>query len=156
MWWRLKRSEFDKQKGEGNRKGLKSIVDSGEIPGILTYLKSSAVGWCAVAPRERFPALERSRILARVDEKPVWSVVCLFVDKIHRKAGISRELLKGAVDYVKSCGGTIVEGYPVEPRKDRMPDVFAFTGLASAYLKSGFKEVARRSETRPIMRFYIS
>jgi hypothetical protein len=29
MWWRLKRSEFERQKGEGNRLALKRIVDSG-------------------------------------------------------------------------------------------------------------------------------
>ena len=39
--------------------------------------------------------------------------------------------------------------------KDKMPDAFAWTGLASAFIKAGFKECARRSETRPIMRFYI-
>ncbi|MBW2486837.1 MAG: GNAT family N-acetyltransferase, partial [Deltaproteobacteria bacterium] len=60
-----------------------------------------------------------------------------------------------AVAHVKKQGGTIVEAYPVEPRKDRMPDVFAWTGLASAYAKAGFVECARRSETRPIMRYFI-
>jgi hypothetical protein len=48
-----------------------------------------------------------------------------------------------------------VEAYPVEPKKDKMPDAFAWTGLASAFIKAGFTECARRSETRPIMRFYI-
>jgi hypothetical protein len=33
-----------------------------------------------------------------------------------------------------------------------MPDVFAWTGVASAFLKAGFVECGRRSETRPIMR----
>jgi hypothetical protein len=63
--------------------------------------------------------------------------------------------LRAAIEYVKQQGGKIVEGYPVEPKKDRMPEVFAFTGLASAFKKAGFVECLRRSETRPIMRFYI-
>lgn len=48
-----------------------------------------------------------------------------------------------------------VEGYAVEPKKEKMPDAFAFHGLAAAYRQAGFKEVRRRSETRPIMRYYI-
>jgi hypothetical protein len=36
-----------------------------------------------------------------------------------------------------------------------MPDAFAWTGISAAFQSAGFKEVARRSETRPIMRFYL-
>jgi len=64
-------------------------------------------------------------------------------------------LLKAALDYVRDCGGSIVEGYPVEPRKSSIPDLFAYHGLASMFRSAGFKEVARRSETRPFMRYVI-
>ncbi len=66
MWWRLRRSEYERQKGQGNRAALKDIVDSGEIPGILAYAEGQPVGWCSVAPRERFPVLERSRVLTEL------------------------------------------------------------------------------------------
>jgi len=155
MWWRLKRSEFERQKGEGNRMAMKKIVNSGEIPGILAYAKNQPIAWCSVAPRNAYPTLERSRKLKRVDDKPVWSIVCFFVAKPFRGRGISRKLLKAAVEYVQKQGGKIVEGYPVEPKEDRMPDAFAYTGLVSVFRKAGFMEVARRSETRPIMRYTI-
>jgi GNAT superfamily N-acetyltransferase len=156
MWWRLKRSEYEQQKGEGNRLALKEIVDSSEIPGILAYdAEGQPVGWCSVAPREHFPVLERSRVLKRIDDKPVWSIVCLFVGKPLRRKGLTVALIKAAVEYVRESGGKIVEGYPVEPRKDQMPDVFAWTGLASSFRKAGFREQLRRSETRPIMRYEI-
>jgi GNAT superfamily N-acetyltransferase len=155
MWWRLPRSEFMRNRGERNKEAFKNIVDSGKIPGILAYLKSQPVGWCAVAPRKTFPKLERSRILKRVDDKTVWSVVCFFIAKAFRRKGISVELLKAAVNYATEQGAKIVEGYPVEPKKDRTPDTFAYTGLASAFRKVGFVEVIRRSETRPIMRYMI-
>ncbi|NIN00486.1 MAG: hypothetical protein GTO24_21110 [candidate division Zixibacteria bacterium] len=58
-------------------------------------------------------------------------------------------------DFEKLCGKPL-EGYPVEPRKERMPAAFACTGLASAFRRAGFVEIARRSKTRPIMRFSIS
>ena len=152
MWWRLKRSTFNEQKGKKNKAAFKAVVDSGEAPGILAYANGTAIGWCAVAPRETYPALERSRVLKRIDAQPVWSIVCLFIARPYRRKGLSVELVKAAADYVRKRGGKIVEGYPVEPRKDEMPDAFAWTGLASAFLKAGFVERARRSETRPIMR----
>lgn len=156
MWWRLKRSQFQKQQGEGNKKALRKIVDSGEIPGILAYQGRNAVAWCSVAPREAYPVLERSRILKRVDDQPVWSVVCFFVDKESRHTGVTLELIKAAIEYVRKQGGSIVEAYPVEPKKSQIPDLFAYHGLASTFRKAGFAEVLRRSETRPIMRYTIT
>ena len=153
MWWRLKRSQFEKQKGLKNKKAFKKIVDSGEIPGILAYNSGRPVAWCSVAQREAYSALERSRILKRVDDEPVWSVVCFFVAKPFRRKGITEKLLRYVITYVGKKGGKIIEGYPVEPRKGRMPDAFAWIGLASTFRKAGFVEVARRSATRPIMRY---
>jgi len=155
MLWRLTRKEFENQKGEGNRRAMKALIQSGEIPGILALSADRPVAWCSVAPRDRFSALGRSRILKPLDELPVWSISCLFVEKQYRRKGLSTRMIKAAVDYVKKQEGSIVEAYPMEPKKDKMPDVFAWTGLASAFVKAGFKECARRSETRPIMRFYI-
>jgi GNAT superfamily N-acetyltransferase len=154
MWWRLKRSEFAKNKGEGNRKAMKNIVDNGETPGILAYVNKEPVGWCSVAPREAFPALERSRVLKRVDDKPVWSVVCFFVAKPFRRKGITVKLLEAAVEHVKRQGGRIVEGYPNDLEKF-LPDAFVYTGLVSAFRRAGFVEVLRRSKTRPVMRYLI-
>lgn len=156
MWWRLSRSEFMQQRGELNKKAFKNIVDAGNVPGILGYSEDQPIGWCAVAPRETFPKLERSRILKRVDDEPVWSVVCFFVSKAFRRKGTSIRLLRAAVNYVRKKGGKIVEGYPIEPKKSSTPDPFAFTGLASAFHKVEFVEVIRRSETRPVMRYTIA
>jgi len=153
MWWRLKHSVYMQKRGEANHATMKALVGSGEIPGLLAYDQARPVGWCAVAPRSSFTRLIRSRILAEVDKEPVWSVVCFFVDKAYRNQGMTVRLLKAALDHVRRSGGNIVEGYPVQPRKGRSPDAFAFTGLPSAFKKAGFQEVYRRSETRPIMRY---
>ena len=155
MLWRLTRKEFEQQKGEVNRQAMQTIVNSGEIPGLLAYSEKQPVAWCSVAPRESFSALERSRVLKKIDDEPVWSISCFFIQKDFRKQGLSARILEAAVDYVKKQGGKIVEGYPIEPKKGKTADVFAWTGLASFFKKAGFVECARRSETRPIMRFFI-
>ena len=108
-----------------------------------------------MAPREVYVRLEGSRVLRPLDDKPVWSVSCFFVAKPYRRRGVSVELLKAAVDFVKQRGGTIVEGYPVAPKKGALPDVFAWTGTLAAFLKAGFQEMPRWSESRPIVRCII-
>lgn len=155
MWWRLTRSEFDRQRGEGNRKAMKSIVLSGEVPGILAYAGEDPIGWCSIAPRLTFPVLARSPVLKPVDDQPVWSVVCFYIARAYRRQGVSLALLTAALDYARSQGAHIVEGYPIEPKKVGAPDIYAFTGMATTFRQAGFVEVARRSEHRPIMRYYL-
>ncbi len=155
MWWRLPRRQFEAQKGDGNREAMRGLVADGVVPGLLAYHEDEAVGWCSVGPRGDFPALARSRILKPVDDLSVWSVVCFFVAKSHRGRGLTTRLLLAAAGYARESGARILEGYPVEPRKSPSPAPFLYTGIASAFLRAGFSEVARRSETRPIMRLAL-
>jgi GNAT superfamily N-acetyltransferase len=149
---RLTRSEYERHKGARNRRAMKRLVSSGNPPGVLGYLGGTPVAWCSLEPREAFSTLARSRILRPVDDREVWSIVCLFIAREHRGKGVSVAMIRGAVDWARSRGARLIEAYPVEPRKTPMPAVFAYTGIASAYRAAGFREVARRSETRPIMR----
>jgi GNAT superfamily N-acetyltransferase len=157
MLWRLTKKQFDSQKGDGNKLAMKAIVDSGEVPGILAYHNTKAIGWCAIAHRSSYSALSRSRILQPVDNRPCWSIACLFIHKEYRKKGVSTELLRAASEYAKSQGAELVEGYPVEPKSGKdIPPAFAWTGIPKAFIRAGFKEVLRRSPTRPIMRIELN
>ena len=152
MLWRLPRARFVKQKGARNKAAFRRIVASGPPPGLIGYSRGEPVAWCALAPREDYPALDRSRILKRVDDRPVWSVSCLFIHRRFRRAGLATRMIEAARDYARARGAAILEGYPVEPKSGKTPDIFAWTGIASSFSKTGFTEVARRSPTRPIMR----
>lgn len=154
MHWKLRGKAYDEAKGYETRQLHKSIVDSGTVTGLLAYLHGEVVGWVAVEPRTAYERLAHSRVLKPIDEKEVWSVPCFFVAKKFRKQGINVELLKAAVEYVKSKGGKIVEGYPVSAESE-VPPSFAFTGTASAFQKAGFKEVTPNSPAHPIFRFVI-
>ena len=65
------------------------------------------------------------------------------------------KLLRAAIAYAKEHDAKIVEGYPVEPGQTNIPPVSSFTGIISAFKEVGFVEVLRRSERRPIMRYFI-
>jgi GNAT superfamily N-acetyltransferase len=137
--------------GDVNRRALKSLVDSGYVPGLIGYEGGIPVGWVSLSPREDYAKLRRSPVMKPVDDKPVWSIVCFFVDKKARDRGVSEALLKGAIDYARSRGATLLEAYPVDKDEPSHPD-FMFFGAKRMYDRAGFKEVARRRETRPVVR----
>jgi len=154
MHWKLRGKAYEEARGYETRQMQKSIIDSGTVPGLLAYSKGEVVGWVAVEPRSAYEKLAHSRVLKPVDDKEVWSITCFFVAKKFRGRGIAVGLIKAAVEHVRRQGGKIVEGYPVDAKKDS-PAPFIFTGTASAFRQAGFKEVARNAPTRPIFRFVI-
>jgi GNAT superfamily N-acetyltransferase len=152
MYNRQTNAEYEAGKGEANKQSFSAIVAEGRVPGLLASLDGAPVGWVSIAPREEYARLQRSPVMKPVDDTPVWSITCFVIDRRHRGEGVASSLLDAAVDYARSRGAVAVEGYPVEPRKESMPAVFAWMGFASMFEKSGFVEIARRSETRPLMR----
>jgi GNAT superfamily N-acetyltransferase len=155
MWWRLPAARWRAQRGTPNRDALFAAVQSGPPPGLLAYVNDEPAGWCAVAPRETYVRFATTRTLRPVDAQPVWSVVCFFVARPHRGRGLTTALIEAAKAFARRNGGRILEGYPVEPA-GRQADAFVFTGLAAAFRKAGFAEVARRTPTRPIMRCQLT
>lgn len=152
MTWRLHKADFDKGKSGGNKKAIQKLARKNEPIGMIAFAGNEPAGWCAIAPREKYIRLEKSRALKPVDDQPVWSVSCFFIAKAHRRKGLSVTLLKAAVQFAKDQGAEIIEAYPVEPKDKKMPDVFAWTGIVTTYTKAGFVEVARHT-VRPILRY---
>lgn len=155
MFWRLPRREWEAGSGAGNRRAFRRLVRAGREPGVLAYRDGKPIGWCAVAPRGEYSYFERTRILKPVDDRPVWSVTCFFVLPGQRRRGVSLALLKEAVAFARERGARIVEGYPVEPRGGDAPAAFLWHGTRSTFDRAGFREVARGSARRPIMRRFV-
>ena len=151
MYYRKSGATVSAAAGEGNKRALKALVNRGTVPGLLAYRDGRPVGWISLGPREGYARLERSQVMKPVDEEPVWSIVCFFVDRKERGKGVSKALLRGAIDYARSQGARLLEAYPVDKRV-RSHDDFMWFGARSMYDKAGFCEVARRKPTRPVMR----
>jgi GNAT superfamily N-acetyltransferase len=155
MYFRLASTEFHegaRDHGRRNRAAMKAIVGSGSTPGLLAYMDGGPVGWVSVAPREEFGKIGRARSTKPVDDKPAWSIVCFYIDRHHRGDGVGTALLRAAVDYAREKGARLVEGYPVDPRRGKIPNAEAYYGLVSMFESAGFREVERRTPSRPIMR----
>jgi len=158
MFWRLSAAEYAAGRYEGNRRAFKRLVGGAQRPpGLLAYLDGEPVGWCAVAPREDFSRLQRSRVLGPLDERPVWSVVCFYIDRRRRGSGIARDLLAAAAGFARSHGAQTLEGYPLDPAHRRPSMSEAYTGVVSIFRDAGFEEVARRGSTgRPVYRLELA
>ena len=155
MFWRQTRAQFETRKGAANRRAFRRLVVAGPAPGLLAYAGGEPVGWCALAPRESYARLARSRTLRGPEAQGIWSLTCFFVQRRFRRQGLSVALLKAAGAYAAKQGARLLEGYPVIARKGKLPDVFAYTGLLPAFRKAGFEETARPSPSRAIVRLRL-
>ena len=141
-------------RAEANRADIKALVDAGKSPGLIAYHGNIPVGWVSLAPRDEFTKLKRSPVMKPVDDKPVWSIICFVVPSPHRGQGVAHALLHGAIAYARKHGATLIEAYPVD-KTSRSSDDAMWFGAKSMYDRAGFKEVARRKPTRPVVRLKL-
>lgn len=149
MRWRMTSAQFQHSTKDQRVAALDDRVRDGVPVGVLAYVDGEPVGWCSVAPRETYAALERNRALARLDDAPVWSIVCFFVDSHFRRQGLTLELLRAAIGYALSEGAQIIEGYPVEPGSR----LYTYMGSPATFRQAGFREAATTTGGRLIMRY---
>jgi len=152
MRWRMTSTQFKESTGQQRAAALVGLVQGGTPVGVLAFAQDRPVGWCSVAPRETYEGLARYKALPRLDDAPVWSVVCFFIDRRFRRQGVMLGLLSAGVDYAVSCGASIVEGYPVAPHSG----LYTFMGSPATFLRAGFVDVTPGGWERRVMRYLVS
>lgn len=154
QYWRMSSSEY----GRGTKENLaesqaklqailRAQLDDETPPGVLAYRGGELVGWCGFGPRQKMERLVRSRTIPKIDELPVWSVVCFIVKVGYRRQGIAGELLQGAIDCARSYGAPGLEAYPVDPEGQRISTSFAYVGTTSMFERAGFERVVKTDAT---------
>ncbi|MEM8905637.1 MAG: GNAT family N-acetyltransferase [Actinomycetota bacterium] len=127
--------------GEGSRElAMRRLCERDHPPGVVTYRDGLPVGWCSIGPREENPKLVASRVIRPVDDVAVWTIICIVVRGGHRRRGVTRHLLEGAVAWAASHGAPAVEAHPVEP-EGRMDTTMAFVGTRTMFERVGFDVV---------------
>ena len=154
MYWRIGPRYKDRPRAD-NRDDLRRLAGSGSPPGLLAFDGDLAVGWCELAPRTDLAWLEHSRFLGPVDDLPVWSLPCFYVRRTHRGRGVTDALIESAVLLAAQAGAPALEAYPVDTAVPGHTGNL-FPGVASAFARHGFQEVARRKPDRPVMRRTLS
>lgn len=149
---------------QSNRSELETLAgldpDEHPAPGLLAYRDGRAIGWVSLGPREDYDRLAYSRVLAPLDDAPVWSIVCFVVSRRARGRGVAAALLDAAIAYARDHGASMLEAYPVDPGEGRVSAAGAFHGTLPMFERAGFRVVARRqwnasSPVRPIVRLAI-
>jgi GNAT superfamily N-acetyltransferase len=133
------------------RERLHEQARSDQPPGLVAFDGELAVGWVSLGPRADFERIVRSRVIPKVDDRPVWSIVCFAVSPTARGRGVARALLDGAIEHARDRGAIALEAYPVRLPTDATgaaeaihPDA-AFTGTLPVFEDAGFAVVADRA-----------
>ena len=144
--------------GGGNRHRFETMATTDTTPvGILALVAQEPVGWCACGPRSRYTVAikGRSKIISgrpRAEDDSVWLLPCLMVHASHRGQGITRALIRGAVDVAGREGASAIEGWPVTGVGRQSA---AFVGREKVFEELGFGCVDRPSPHRAIMRLEL-
>jgi GNAT superfamily N-acetyltransferase len=141
VYWRLRSKDWSASSSSKNRRMLQGLADREPAPGLVALEDERAVGWVGLGPREDFDRLEHSKVRPRLDDVPVWSVVCFVVSKGARGRGLARRLLDAAVAYAADHGAPAIEAYPVAPDGVRVGSAKAYTGVLTMFEDAGFREV---------------
>ena len=142
MYWRLSQKEYSAGDRWRNKRLLKSLIEDDKPIGLMAYLGDEPVGWCGLSPRKDFERLERSRVFKRVDDKPVWSLVCFFIHSEHQRKGIATALLSSAVEFVSKQDAPALESYPILEWGPKVTRSTAFTGTVEMFERAGFHKVS--------------
>ena len=143
---------YGKSKPGVRREALRSQLDEEPPPGMLAYVDGEVAGWCGFGPRANLPRLERSRTIPKIDDLPVWSILCFNVRVGYRRRGVAAALLAGVVDFARRSGAPGVEAYPIDPEGGRVDTGFGYVGVTPMFEKAGFHrvvETAAHSDRRP-------
>ncbi len=137
---RLRATDVEALGGGDREQAMRTLCHRDVPPGVITYRDDVPVGWCNVGARDDIPRLAASRLIRPVDDLPVWSIVCVVVRSGHRRQGVTRHLIEGAVAFAASHGAPAVEAHPVDP-DGRMDLTMAFVGTKHMFERVGFTQV---------------
>ncbi len=120
---------------------VRELATQDPPPGVLAYEGGEVVGWAAVHPRAD-TSFARNRKIPHVDDRDVWSVWCIKVRPGHRGKSISHHLLAGAVQFARSHGAPVIEGYPVDNHGEKVDLTMAYVGTRALFERGGFTKTA--------------
>ena len=97
-----------------------------------------AQGWCQYGGREEL-SLRYGRAYAQEPPPPArWRIACIFVDRRHRRQGIARAGIAGALAQIARAGGGRVEAISETTAGRQAQDRFLFTATVELFDEFGF------------------
>jgi GNAT superfamily N-acetyltransferase len=158
MWHRVPgRPAWTALGRDGRREAFRERIGQGAPPGLLAYRGNLAVGWVALAPRDELPRFESQKVSTPPEDAApalsgsILALHCFYIRAGHRRQGLMRALAEAAIATARGSGASAVDACPIEPDRP-MQWGEGFVGIAPMFRDLGFREIARRSPRRPLMR----
>jgi GNAT superfamily N-acetyltransferase len=126
---------------EGNRAIKKRLVDEGVARAALVMDGDEAIAWAEFGTPAQLPTIHhRKEYDATSVAEPDYRITCVFVDKRHRRQGVTELAITGALDLIAQAGGGTVESYPhdLTDQTKKMSASFLYNGTRRLYERLGF------------------
>lgn len=137
-----------------NRAAKREHVRRGTVHQVLVYDGDQCVGWCQYGAPAELPNIKNPKAYDKeLTELPDWRIGCIFTGKDHRREGVARAAVAGALEAIKGAGGGLVEAYP-EQVEGRAPQRGAYlhTGPEELFAEFGFERDRKIAKWRWVMR----
>jgi GNAT superfamily N-acetyltransferase len=154
MWFIIPVRLYHAQGASGNRAAFARLAEASDTPlGLVGFEGDEPVAWCALGARRRFArAILTPTYRGRdsTEDESVWLIPCVFVRGDRRRAGLTAQMIKAAVEAAQTGGAKAIEAFPLAGGKRQSKDVQV--GFEQTFAREGFRVIARPSENRALMR----
>ncbi|WP_336640078.1 GNAT family N-acetyltransferase [Microbacterium sp. USHLN272] len=156
IWPMMRNKDWNETTTPERTTMLREEIDAGPPPGLIAYVDGEAAGWIRIGPRTVQRRLEHTRAIDAATEEPfdddsVWAVTCFVVRREHRGQGLNGALLRAAVDYARTAGARLIEGYPVDTGGTKQQANELFHGMLTTFLAEGFRARRELKTGRPLV-----
>ena len=134
------------------------LVEEGVAHAALVFDGDDAVAWCQYGSPDELPGIYHRKQYDAGETRPApCRITCFFVDRDHRRSGVAREALDGAVDLIAQAGGGEVVSFPNEltPGK-RTSSSFLHNGTRAMFEKAGFAFERHIGKSKTVMRITVA
>ncbi|MEQ7123099.1 GNAT family N-acetyltransferase [Actinopolymorpha sp. B11F2] len=131
------------QEGLDKRAAKEERVRTGRAHAALVFdAEGVAQGWARYGSLEELPGISHRRAYEQdPPPRPDWRISCFYVDKRHRRQGVARAALEGALDQIARAGGGLVEAIPEVTTGRTAHGRFLFNATVELFEQNGFQRV---------------
>jgi GNAT superfamily N-acetyltransferase len=101
-----------------------------------------AQGWAQYGSADELPRIKHRRTYDKdAPPLPDWRITCFYVDTKHRRLGVARAALEGALEQIARAGGGLVEAIPEVTEGRQAQGRFLFSASVELFEDYGFQRV---------------
>lgn len=138
-----------------NCTAMQARIEVGEMEGFLAYDGGEVVGWVNAQPRHKLP-----HCFARLGISPTplacapfeaAAIVCFVIAPTQRRRGISRALLRGAIESLAARGFKLVDAFPFKSGDSELA-ADHYHGPLPIFLEAGFSVLSEHKDLTVVRR----